>query len=1364
MLQEVTVLFVILSSAVVPLDGRSILSDPASGASFILSIIAMSGRGKPHGPADQKNAQTVDERTVRKYDAVVQRLLKFPNMEKETLCSSEACAKIVAQIQIFMDQKLGYKAKPEECFMTKIPAKFFRDYSDGGSLECTLRLALQFRHDMQMVDGSVLRRFELLSEKQKLCARSLCLRLRDGLKEGGFLKAPVIYLWDDIPADLMERLRDIVVRHEGSISTDIKSASHIVLQYTAKDTEDNETYAREIFREGNRSFAHWWYYPESWDCWTSALAIPEQESQGIDIPPDGKWKVGYDWLLDLDIYNEWMCELDYEIFDHPPRLLDALAAADGDFTLASSKAISKNRRSFRRKVKHTTVYESGESFSEDTETRGNNPTPPGEISSGVLPSPPTGNLSAKLPSLSSSTPSGTSSILRSESASNSPISGMTSGMLTRSNIKEGNTSSAGSMGILPAVSPSARCSSQGSYASNFQGDLQASPPFVECVTAGHSSSFSPIPAFSTTLSEEEGSDSPTSKRKRLLSQDEAYIVEDMSASTAGEALGVSHSFQGPLSPPVLSMASREASVVSFSGEKQAKRARNTISSPVATQENEREGEVCVFTPANLTEISPSPAETLQTDASGRVCPAGPTLSGQPPWMASVRSVPLPEGGVSIAGLQDPLSLVAESATLHADTVVKDTQTMPSCMPREGQNVEGKEEDSSFAHQFLSEKEDETAPFHIGKGTDSIPLSPSKRPAPVSDSLGEIVKQPASENVLASSALLSRDRVTLLNISNLSQEVTAQGILLKTIPLGTPPDRPPLAEKDEKPFKEKETHTEEAGVGTTTTSAEPSSPYVLPTCSRWFDFQVVNAIERNQLSSLFSGSSISLKEKEHSYKLIRNTIVAAYRQNPQRYLSATECRKLIDGDAALILRLHSFLDYWGIINFQADPTTIPCTHLRNKDFQLSQTHVSSGFSNEKTGKHMTPQTMSKDGSTAPTHVSKGTSQNVLQDVQLGKEHPHSGGGPWKCASCGKLCLYSYYVLRPSGITGISLGVLDKCVWCLKCFADGRYPPVLTDRHFLKVDIPIAQATGIDGEWSAKEVEKLIEGIELFKDNWDAVALHIGTGKTPHQCVSFFISIPIKEPFMNASPTEDPSSSLAENQAVPFRTMSNPLMAQLAFLASIVHPKVAACAAKAAFDSLIEAGTSQVDTRGESNDTSKDISILSPSPASLAEANSQESPSGREATPEVENASQKENMDTSKDAPSASSPRLPEGYLTDVDIQVACSTAIAAAAVRAEELATIEENEIRKLLPQLVDLQLQKVELKKQRFDTLENEVAKEKLFLEKRMESLFSEWFELKESIKQKNSMNRRIVASHGLHPSETLTIRPEAIPFDAPPM
>lgn len=44
----------------------------------------------------------------------------------------------------------------------------------------------------------------------------------------------------------------------------------------------------------------------------------------------------------------------------------------------------------------------------------------------------------------------------------------------------------------------------------------------------------------------------------------------------------------------------------------------------------------------------------------------------------------------------------------------------------------------------------------------------------------------------------------------------------------------------------------------------------------------------------------------------------YRENTRAYLTATTCRRRIAGDACTILRVHAFLEHWGLINFNYDP--------------------------------------------------------------------------------------------------------------------------------------------------------------------------------------------------------------------------------------------------------------------------------------------------------------------------------------------------------------------------------------------------------------------------------------------------------------
>lgn len=59
-----------------------------------------------------------------------------------------------------------------------------------------------------------------------------------------------------------------------------------------------------------------------------------------------------------------------------------------------------------------------------------------------------------------------------------------------------------------------------------------------------------------------------------------------------------------------------------------------------------------------------------------------------------------------------------------------------------------------------------------------------------------------------------------------------------------------------------------------------------------------------------------------YKEYRNFMIALYRMNPSVYLSATTVRRHLAGDVNAIIRVHAFLEKWGLINFQVHPRYKP----------------------------------------------------------------------------------------------------------------------------------------------------------------------------------------------------------------------------------------------------------------------------------------------------------------------------------------------------------------------------------------------------------------------------------------------------------
>lgn len=68
------------------------------------------------------------------------------------------------------------------------------------------------------------------------------------------------------------------------------------------------------------------------------------------------------------------------------------------------------------------------------------------------------------------------------------------------------------------------------------------------------------------------------------------------------------------------------------------------------------------------------------------------------------------------------------------------------------------------------------------------------------------------------------------------------------------------------------------------------------------------------------------------------MINTYQQNPQQYLTQTACRRNLTGDVCSILRVHSFLEHWGLINFNVNPdiSTLELSSLLSPPHTISST--------------------------------------------------------------------------------------------------------------------------------------------------------------------------------------------------------------------------------------------------------------------------------------------------------------------------------------------------------------------------------------------------------------------------------------------
>jgi SWI/SNF related-matrix-associated actin-dependent regulator of chromatin subfamily C len=118
-----------------------------------------------------------------------------------------------------------------------------------------------------------------------------------------------VFISPALPLIEASRVKDIVVRHQCELLFDAKNATHIITKVTAAIFADSEEYFRSIEQKGDDILVHWWYTPDSYDTWCHAATTSPAEPANAHPPV---WVVNHRWAIDMDTFNEYMNEEDYE--------------------------------------------------------------------------------------------------------------------------------------------------------------------------------------------------------------------------------------------------------------------------------------------------------------------------------------------------------------------------------------------------------------------------------------------------------------------------------------------------------------------------------------------------------------------------------------------------------------------------------------------------------------------------------------------------------------------------------------------------------------------------------------------------------------------------------------------------------------------------------------------------------------------------------------------------------------------------------------------------------------------------------------------------------------------------------------------
>ncbi|ORX61906.1 SWIRM-domain-containing protein [Hesseltinella vesiculosa] len=530
----------------------------------------------------------------------------------------------------------------------------------------------------------------------------------------------------------------------------------------------------------------------------------------------------------------------------------------------------------------------------------------------------------------------------------------------------------------------------------------------------------------------------------------------------------------------------------------------------------------------------------------------------------------------------------------------------------------------------------------------------------------------------------------------------------------------------------------------------------PQTAAWFDMAAIHEIERLSLPEFFTDRSRS--KTPEIYKDYRDFMINTYRLHPQDYLALTACRRNLAGDVCAIMRVHSFLQQWGLINHQCESAAVPSPvgppftgHFRvTADTPRGLIPFKPNFKSLGAGDD--PSRQAHPGQQPPflqqqqqpglvpkvepmqTDVASQldsakqpavkTEKIEDDDDSLKKARLFQGKGfagektkTMSCFTCGVDCTQLYYHCLKSRNMDI----------CPICYSQGRFPSTLYSADYLKVeadDPAHGRMQAVDSQgWTDQETLLLLEAIEQFDDDWNAIAEHVGT-KTRDACLTRFLQMPIEDPYR----TGQPASHTLDHRRMPFSQADNPVMSVISFLASAVDPQLASMAAKVAVEQQEKQGDKPLEQDDKGDNTG--------------------------GTDNADDVNHKRKTDDAMDVDDEKAPtngaKKPRTAL-----QKAASVALGSAAAKAHALAGIEEKEISRLVHAVVENEIKKLDHKMSHFKDLEAVLDSELETISQQRHQLFLQRLAIKKTnamleqlVKEKDVDNVAALVDHGISPKE----------------
>ncbi|KAG5359885.1 SWI/SNF complex subunit SMARCC2 [Yarrowia sp. C11] len=486
--------------------------------------------------------------------------------------------------------------------------------------------------------------------------------------------------------------------------------------------------------------------------------------------------------------------------------------------------------------------------------------------------------------------------------------------------------------------------------------------------------------------------------------------------------------------------------------------------------------------------------------------------------------------------------------------------------------------------------------------------------------------------------------------------------------------------------------------------------VIPSYASWFNVNRIHSIEKKSIPEFFNQRNNS--KTPEVYKRYRAFMINTYRLHPTEYLTVTAVRRNLLGDVCAIMRVHQFLEKWGLINYQVDIEARP---------QM----VAPPFTGHWEVTEDMPRGLFPFQAYKGTRFLKRAGENGSPDdadaIEAKKAKVEGDDESTNDKDTGK-----------EGTEGAADGDTDSV-------------RVKTEPTTPQVE-PFVQS---DPEWTKREVYHLLNGIEEHGNDWTAISEVVGN-KTREQCLLKFISLSTEDKYLdkNGDVSASPSGQdikvsplKVSPKYLPFDHVDNPVLSVVSFLAGLVDPAVVSAMTGRGVEQIrktlnlemTEQKKQQLlERKRKREQEKKDKEAAAAKDGESKDGENKDGEGDKEG--DKDSVKEEEDEDPALYPPGASDSTDAGASIKDVPLETLTSLGYSTLGTKAQVFADFSEKEMYRDMFELTKAQATKMEMKMEKFAELERIIEMERRQLQMEREQVFLQRLLLNKKVSQVDNL------------------------------